>query len=454
MSIHRTMLAAALTFGAAAAGAAQQSAAAPRAGQPITFADAIGIALKQNVTVRQAANAAALGEATVQQQKVQLLPDLRLSVSGSDNVGRNFSQTEGSIINQQTQSLSSGLSTSLTLFDGGKTRASIRSAQSSQDASEQELARAKQTAVFTVASDYVALSNAQEQLQVQQENLAAQQAQLALIQKFVGAEARPMSDQYQQEAAVASARLAVVQASRAVELAKVDLIQVLQLDPARTYDFAAPKLEASEASPSYDLDSLIARAYATRADLDAQAALATAAAQDVKVAKASKLPTISVTGSYSSAFNSASQLSMADQLDQRRGGSIGVGISIPLFDRGAASIAEQRAQIAEENARLALDNQRQTIALEVRRAYLDQASAREQLAAAEAQLAAATQSVTMTQQRYQAGAATLVEVTQARAQQVQAASAVATARNNLVLQQTVMAYYTGALDPATATLGA
>ena len=84
MSIHRTMLAAALTFGAAAPAAAQQLA-PPKAGQPITFADAIGIALKQNVALRQAANAVALGEALVQQQRIQLLPDLRFSVSGSDN---------------------------------------------------------------------------------------------------------------------------------------------------------------------------------------------------------------------------------------------------------------------------------------------------------------------------------------------------------------------------------
>ena len=374
-------------------------------------------------------------------------------MSGSDNVGRNFSQTEGAVINQQTQALSSGLSSSLTLFDGGKMRAAIRSAQSSADAADQDLARAKQTAVFTVASDYVALSNAQEQLGVQQQNLAAQQAQLTLIQKFVSAGARPISDQYQQQAAVASAKLAVVQATRTVEQAKVDLIQVLQLDPAATYDFVTPTLQASATAPNYNLDSLIARAYSHRADFDAQQARAVAAAQDVRAAKAAKLPTISVTGSYSSAYSSASELSLANQLDQRRGGSVGIGVSIPLFDRGAASVAEQKAQLAEDNARLALDNQKQQIALDVRRAYLDQASAREQLAAAEAQLAAASQSVTMTQQRYQAGAATLVEVTQARAQQVQAASAVATAQNNLVLQQTVMAYYTGDLDPANATLG-
>jgi outer membrane protein len=59
----------------------------------------------------------------------------------------------------------------------------------------------------------------------------------------------------------------------------------------------------------------------------------------------------------------------------------------------------------------------------------------------------------MAQQRYQAGAATLVEVTQARSQAVQAASAVATAKNNLVLQRAMMSYYTGDLDPASVTLG-
>jgi len=76
---------------------------------------------------------------------------------------------------------------------------------------------------------------------------------------------------------------------------------------------------------------------------------------------------------------------------------------------------------------------------------LDQASAKEQLAAAEAQFAAATQAVDVAQQRYRAGASSLIEITQARATQTQAASALATAKNNLALQGTVMAYYTGEL---------
>lgn len=440
-NVQRLLTLAAAVLAVAAPLAAQQ----PAAAQTITYQEALRLALSQNIAVKQAENASSLGEATVRQQKLQLLPDFRLSVSGANNVGRNFSQSDGAIINQQTQSLNSGVSSSVTLFDGGKTLANIRSAQQSLTASEQDLTRARQTAVFTVASNYVSLANQTEQLRVQRENLAAQEAQLVLVRQYVKAGAKPLSDQYQQEAAVASAKLAVAQANRAVELAKIDLMQTLQLDAAGTYDFVAPPFAATSSAPAQPLDALIAKAQASRVDLDAQEARVAAAAQDVKSAKSGHLPSISLSGSYSSAYSSAAAMSMADQLDQRRGGSIGVGVSIPIFDRGATSVAEQRAKIAEENARLALTNEKQNVAIEVRRAWLDQASAREQLAAAEAQITAATQALDVAQQRYRAGAGSLMEVTQARATQVQAASALATARNNLALQETVMAYYTGDL---------
>jgi outer membrane protein len=104
----------ALTMAAGIAGAQQ-----PRR---ITFNEAVSIALKQNIDVRQAQNAASLSSAAVQQQKMNFLPNLSLNVSGSNNVGRNFSQSEGTIIDQQTQSLSTGISTGITLFDGMKKR--------------------------------------------------------------------------------------------------------------------------------------------------------------------------------------------------------------------------------------------------------------------------------------------------------------------------------------------
>jgi outer membrane protein len=89
--------------------------------------------------------------------------------------------------------------------------------------------------------------------------------------------------------------------------------------------------------------------------------------------------------------------------------------------------------------------------LHVRRAYLDHDAARQQLTAADAQRKAAVLATTTTQQRYQVGAATLVELTQARATQLQAQSAFINA-SNIVFQRALMSYYTGELNPA-ATLG-
>lgn len=430
-----------ITALAAAAGAQSP---AP-AGKRITLDDAIGIALQQNTAVRQAENSSDLSAATVHEQKLQLLPSLNLNMSGANNLGRNFSQSDGAIVNQQTQSLNTGVSSSLTLFDGGKNVANVRSAEASETAATQDLARAKQTAVFTVMSNFVSLTNAEQQLGVQQANLKSLETQEAQIQQLVNAGTRPIADLYQAQASVASAKLAVTQASNAIELAKVDLIQTLQLDPAATYDFIAP-VATTVSSASYDLDTLITQAWAKRSDLGAQNARVNAAQQDAKAAAAGKLPTVSIGASYSTGYSSAGNAAFTDQLNQRQGGGLSLGISLPIFDKGASSLAEQRAEINQENAQLALAQQKQQIALDVRRAYLNEQSAEQQLVAAQAQLTAAQNAVDATQQRYQVGAATLVEVTQSRAQQVQAATAVVTAKNNLALQQAVMAYDTGSLN--------
>lgn len=427
------------------------------AAKTVTFDDAIRIALTQSTSIKQAQNAAALDGASVQEQKLGFLPDLRLSTSGSQNVGRNFDQSAGSVVNQTTQSMSAGLSSSVTLFDGLKNVSSLHAAQLSEQAGEQDLARAKQTAVFTVASNFLSLVSQQEQLRVQQENLTAQEAQEAQIKQLVDAGARPISDLYQQQATTASARSAIVDAQRAVELAKVDLIQTLQLDPRGTFEFAPPPVgDVAAATRSYDLDTLLNQAFAHRSDLAAERSRVEAADADTKAAGASRWPTVSLTAGYSTAYNTAyntaSALSLSDQLDQRRGGSVGIGVSIPLFDRGSADLTTQRAQIAADNARLSLQQQQQSVALDVRRAYLDFQAAQARLTAAEAQEKAAGLAVDASRQRYDVGAATLVEVSQARATLVQAQSAVISARYTLVFQQSLMSYYTGTLDPARISL--
>jgi outer membrane protein len=449
----RWMMGAALLIGGRVA-AQQTSLQLPTQGaQRITFQDAIQIALKQNLLVRQIENNLIIARAAADQARNNLLPDLSFRTGASENVGQSFNLNTGNLETQTTQSINPGVNSSFLLYDFNRTRANIRSQRENANALSSDVTRSRQTAVFTVASDFVSLVSAQSQLDVQRENLVALQAQLNQIQQFANAGARPISDLYQQRASVASAQLQVTQAEQNVEIAKINLIQALQLDPAKEYEFVAPPIPDVNTARTFSLDSLVTLAYAHRPDIVADQARVIAAGQDLRAARAGKMPSFTGSIGYSTAYTSASDSGIFNQFNQRRGGSVGVNFSLPIFDRGSVRLQERRAQIAEENARLTLTNQQQTVALEVRRAWLAVRSAQQQQVAATAQQLAAQQALDAVQQRYNVGAATLIEITQARSQLVNAQSALSTARYNLVLTQAVLSYYTGELDPNNVRLG-
>jgi outer membrane protein len=413
----------------------------------ITYDEAIRIALEQNADLKQTQNAARLGELDVRQARNQFLPNLNLSVQGGQSFGRSFSESEGTTIDTDAQSANINVNSGVTLFDGFSNVASLRAAKLAGQASRLDVTRGRETVVFTVASDYLALIQQQEQLRVQRENLSAQSDLEQQVQTYVDAGARTIADLYQQQANVAGARLALVQAERASELAKVDLIDALQLDPRGAYEFEPPAAEAIAAAGERPaLTSLMDQALLKRADLTAEKARVDAADQQVRVARGELWPTVSLSAGYGSSYNSASDSAFSDQLDQRRGGAIGLSVSIPIFDRGNARIDTRRAEIAADNARINLQSLHNSVGLQVRRAYLDFRSADEQLTAAQAQQKAAQLALEAVMDRYSAGAATLVEVSQARATQVQAASAAISARYGALFQRTLLDYYVGNLD--------
>jgi outer membrane protein len=454
MKIQRILAVAAASITVSTAAAAQQQV------EKITFEQAINIALKQNLTVRQAENNLENANLAARQAGQPLWPNLNFSLNGNNSFGRAFDPTTGNIYSEQTRSASSGVSSSFTLFDAGRTRNNVRSSRADAAATEADLFRQRQTTVYNVAQGFVAYIDAQSQLDVQKENLASLQLQEAQIQRFADAGARPISDLYQIKSQVATAQLSVVRAEAAIENAKFGLMRTLQLDPAKDYEFVPPPIPEAT-TVNYNLDSLVNLAYARRRDVVAAQQRVSAAEYDRRVARMGQMPSLGISANYGSngVFGRDNPgpgglpNSFMDQFDRNRGGSVGVGISLPVFDRGTTSISKARAAVAAENASLQLAATRQTVALDVRTAWYNVRSAQQQLAAAQAGLLAATQALEATTQRYNVGAATLLDVTQARAQRVNAQSALSTARYTLVLNQAAMAYFTGELDPAAMTIG-
>jgi outer membrane protein len=415
----------------------------------ITFDEAMRIALGSNIDLRQAETATAEAKVAVSEARMQFVPDLRFSTSGSKNFGRSFDENEGRIVNQTSRTASLGFNSGVTVFNGFANTASLRQATLESHASDLDLTRARETVVFTVASNFLALIQQQEQVRVRRESLAAEQVLAEQIKTYVNAGSRTIADQYQQEANVASAQLTLFEAERTAELARVDLMDTLHLDPAGVYEFERPAdsaLARSEDLPP--LDEMLDRSLRQRTDIDAEQARVAASEQAIRIARSGYWPDVTLSAGYSSAYTSVSPFSFDEQLDQRRGGSVGLNLSVPIFDRRNTANATRRAELRTQSERLALEGLRQDVALQVRRVQLDFRSAQEQLSASEAQQRAAQLALDAVQQRYRAGAATLVEVSQARASQVQAASSLVTSRYNLLFQRTLADYYLGELDPA------
>lgn len=441
----RAALAVALALGAAAPAAAET--------RTITFDEAVSIALQRNVALQRARNSEAGSAVSARGALMEFLPNLSLSTNGSKHYGRTFSEEEARMIDRNTRSLNLGLSSSLTLFDGLGNVAALRQARLSRDAGGDEVERARQTVVYDVIQAYLTLIAQQQQVGVQRSDLAAQELQEQQVDFYVRAGKRTIGDLYTQQAATAAARVALLQAQRDHEVSQVGLIRTLQLDPRGDYAFATPAAGDSVPPESaYELQALLDRALAQRTDLRAAAVRLAAARQGVRVAQARFWPSLALNGSYGSSYTSTADGSISDQLDDRRSGSVGFSVSLPVFDRLSTYDQVQQARIQHDNARLGLEDQRQQVALEVRRAQLDYRAAHATLREARASLRAATQALEAVAERYGAGGATMLELTQARATQLQAASTEITARYTALLQQKLLDYYVGGLSPATPLL--
>jgi outer membrane protein len=279
-----------------------------------------------------------------------------------------------------------------------------------------------------------------------------------------------MSDLFQQQAAAANAELLLLNAQRAYQLAEVSLMQTLQLDPFGNYNFVVPDVSDDQLTPEqYDSNTLLRNAFDRRLDLRAQESAIDASVQGIRLARSSMMPSLSLSGSIGSGFSSLQQRTVLDdqglpmegpdgfsiredvpfgtQIDNNRSQTIGLNLQIPIFNRFFTRTQVQRAQVQYDNARLDLENLQQDIGLQVRQSYLDYLTDEKRLDVTEKQLRAAEQALEAEQERYNVGASTLVELTQARANFVQASSDRADAKYTFLFRKRLIEYYIGVLDP-------
>lgn len=423
----------------------------------LTLQQAVELALENNFTVKKAENNLELQDGIVTQSYGQFLPNLNANMNANRRTGRQFVQERLQFDEFTTRGISGGFSTNLPLFSGFQNISNLRAAQARRLSSQEILQRTEENIIFQTASSFLTVLLNQELLTISIQDLQSASRQLDQIRAQVDVGMRPIVDQYNQEALVANSEFLLVQRENAVNISLLQLVRIMQIDPLLNYELVTPGIEDQTlVVKAFDLNQLVAQALENRSDIRAQEAQIKASQYALNAARGAYLPSLSFTAGLNSSYSDQyrerdiadptqfNKLGFGDQFfDRNPTRSYGLSLQIPIFNRFGTRTNVQRSQVQYKNDLLDMEDRRLGILQEVRQAHNDYLAYAKQLRTTETALIAATKAYETEQERYRVGASTLIELTRANTEFVNASSNRIRAVYQFVFQEKLLDYYIG-----------
>jgi outer membrane protein TolC len=396
----RTGLAAALAaFLLAVSAAGGQDAVRP--GETLKLERCVAIALERLPAFLAAQATAQASESLVREAESAYFPQINWDSSyGRSLVGPRTSlgiQTPAVTFN----SYSTAVSLSQNIFDFGRTPAQVRVQKLTHRASTSDVETAAQQAVFGVKQSYYGVLQAERNQGVAEEAVKQYQAHLDQAQGQYEVGLAPKYDVTKAAVDLGNAKVNLIKARNAVKVAKATLNNAMGVT--RRLDYEIEDTLTFEAS-TITLEAALAQAYESRPDLASVVARRRVAEASITLAR---------TGFYPSLAGSASYDYAGNRFPLARGWSLGLSLSVPLFNgfQTTAQVAAAKADL--DVLRANEEGQRQTISLAVEQAYWNLKQAEEVVPVADLNVTAARENLDIATGSYQEGVGDPIQVADA-----------------------------------------
>jgi outer membrane protein len=367
----------------------------------VTLEAAVTRALRVSPQVVQAATSLGSAELGTKQAYASFLPSVSFSSGASLASSERYSQDLGTTISGQSESYSAGLSGSMDLFAGGRNLAQVRSARASVEAAEATLVTRRFGVALAAKQAFFAVLRAEELIALNAERIDQAEEQLAAAERRLQVGRATRSD-------VLRARLQLRNAQQAMlesETQRRSSMYVL----GQRVGVAGPVAAVGEASlepqplalePERMREIVLEESPSV---VSARANLGVAQA-GVSQARAQWFPSLGLSGGYNWSNNELG-------LDSgRTSWNTGVRLSYPLFNglQREATVDRANAQltVAEAEAR---DASRAAVA-ELERLLAALQLAQQQLVILRESVEVAAEDYRVQQERYEHGAATILEL--------------------------------------------
>lgn len=397
----------------------------------LTLDEAVQRALAQVPTLKAARAQETAANARAREAFAPMLPQVSLGLAYSRStanfVGRP-GQVPSAIAGASTLSLDSfdfftgNVSAQVMVWDFLSTWNRHQAARKQAEGQAAQTRALEVTTVLAVKTAYFAAKAQDDLVLVTQASLDNTKAHLTQIAAFVSAGARPEIDLAQSKAEVATARLAVVNAKNAAALARARLAQAMGV-PGPLTDTLVDGPPPASASENESLEVLVAQALAARPEAEQLKATAEAQRLSLSAVKGTYWPTLSAQ------LTANAQARQLDNVVPNVNAQL--ALSWPLYQGGLtqAQVAEGEAAVSAAEAQLEVLAQQ--VRLDVAQAKLDVQAALEALEVSLEGKAASSERLRLAEGRYQAGAGSVIELSDAQVAATQAGAQVAQATFSL-----------------------
>lgn len=444
-----------------------------------TLKQCVEIAIDSNLTVQQSGLQMQQNEINWQQAKLNLLPNLNGDISHGFNQGRSIDPYTNGYINQNNNTGSYYLSSSVVLFKGFSLLNSVKQTSLAYQASKMDLQQAKDNITINIILAYLQVLNNEDQLSQAQNQLDLTKKQVDRLDVLNKDGAIAPSDLSDIKGQYAGEQVNIINSVNALESSKLNLCQLMNIPYDKNMELEKISTESFATKYEETPDNIYATALTQLALIKAVDLRKLSAEKGLKVAKGQLFPTLSfganTNTNYSSTARqnlflntttvassnyvtvnsvdypvmqevnnfSSQKISYGKQLSNNRYTSYGLSLSIPIFNSFQARNRVKLARINLKNDELIAKTTRTQLQQSIEQAYINMSGASDRYKALLDQVAAYTESYNAAEVRFNAGVGTPIDYLIAKNNLDKANIDLINAKYDFVLRIKILDYYEG-----------
>ncbi len=423
---------------------------------PWTLQECIRYARENNIELRRQELSIEDAQLARRQSRLDYIPSVGASAGSGTSFGRVLDPTTYEFRENATNTnFSASLSVGTELFAGMRKYHRLKKSDLHLQETLLLVEKTRNDLALTITAAYLEVLFAEEQVTIADRRTQTLALQVRQTEMLVASGRKTTGDLLQLQAELAEAQFQDIEAVNNRTLAYFTLCQLLEIDDHETFRIVVP--EPRPLSPegiAADPDEISETAQALP-QVKAAAVALEMADRDIRIARSSLYPTLSLSAGYGSSFSDGRrkpnlndpatyvQSPFRDQMRDNASYHISLSLNIPIFNSLSARNNVKSYRIARRRAEYDYRVMQKNLDKEIRQAFIDATGAYRQYEAALRNVATTEESFRMLEEKYTLGAASPVDYSIALYNLANARSQLARSRYSYLFKTKILDFYRG-----------